>query len=205
MSKRWFFEGRLLTGKQPWVVQRTGAYLLVMTPPAILASVLVAARRRKTRGLGGVLTSAALELLAANSVAGILLVTLLPTGKEPAPPALVPFTDVHDMLRTGMPLSEILVQVGGNVLLFMPLGFFVPLALRNLDGMGRMALLAGALTVSVETAQYLLPHGRTASTGDALLNLAGAMTGYLMQSALREALPPESLKTENRKPMTDDS
>lgn len=127
--------------------------------------------------------SSLLQLLAIGSVLGILLVTLLPAGHHKGELIISPFADIRRMLVHRDAQSTL--QVVGNVLLFMPLGFFIPLAVLGLNRLGRVALVAASLSITVETLQYFLPLGRIASSDDVLLNVTGGICGFLLMRAVQ--------------------
>lgn len=79
--------------------------------------------------------------------------------------------ELHNLdLRTG------LVNVFGNVALFMPLGFLLVTALG--DGVGRAVVGGALLSATIESFQYQI--GRAADIDDVLLNAAGALLGALV-------------------------
>lgn len=65
----------------------------------------------------------------------------------------------------------------GNVLLFLPLGFFPPLIWPRMQRFWKTALLAAGIMVVIEAAQMLLLVG-TCDVDDVLLNVLGASIGY---------------------------
>src|SRR4051812_44345269 len=69
---------------------------------------------------------------------------------------LVPLRD----LRTLAP-RDVVVQVGGNLLVFAALGALLPVRWRA--GTGRVALVAALASVTVEILQYALDLGRVSS------------------------------------------
>lgn len=72
----------------------------------------------------------------------------------------------------------------GNFLLFLPLGFLLPLLWRDL-GFGRGILIAIALSVGIELIQYLSSAWgsyRAADVNDVILNVAGACPGLALMS-----------------------
>lgn len=76
-------------------------------------------------------------------------------------------------------VRESIVNLGGNVILFIPLGFFLRALFPKLNKLWR-TLLAAALTVTVvETAQLLLLVG-SCDIDDLLLNLLGTAIGYAL-------------------------
>jgi glycopeptide antibiotics resistance protein len=75
----------------------------------------------------------------------------------------------------------------GNVLLFLPLGFLLPLIATQLRAGGTM-LVALALSLGIEVLQYAssaLGSYRSADINDVILNTAGALVGLALVSVLR--------------------
>lgn len=70
--------------------------------------------------------------------------------------------------------SALVVEVGGNLLALAALGFFLPVRLRAMGAIPRVAAVAAAVSVLVETAQFVLDLGRVSAVDDVLLNTAGA-------------------------------
>ncbi|MCX8007138.1 MAG: VanZ family protein [Coriobacteriia bacterium] len=64
----------------------------------------------------------------------------------------------------------------GNVLLFAPLGFLVPLMRARHTGLRHVLALGLVVSITIESAQYFL--GRSADIDDVLLNAVGVMIGY---------------------------
>ena len=81
--------------------------------------------------------------------------------------SLVPLRD----LLTLAP-GDLVVQVGGNLLVFAAAGFLLPV--RWPVGIGTVLLLAAGASAVVETLQYALDLGRVSSVDDVLLNALGA-------------------------------
>jgi hypothetical protein len=80
--------------------------------------------------------------------------------------SLVPFVD---LVSTGPS------QIIGNLLVLAALGFCAPLRFGPLASLSRIAALAAACSVLIETAQFVLRLDRVTSIDDVLLNTAGAM------------------------------
>ena len=89
----------------------------------------------------------------------------------------VPFVD---MIRG--PVDTIL-----NVLLFVPLGVFLPLLYGKFDGLGKVALAGLLISLSVELAQ-MFGSGAT-DINDLITNTAGACLGYGVFRLLRVVIP----------------
>jgi len=78
-------------------------------------------------------------------------------------------------------------NAGGNVALFFPLGFLLPLIVRDLR-FRRAMLIAIALSISIEVLQYFSRAWgsyRTADVNDVILNTVGAFLGLAVITLLR--------------------
>lgn len=113
-------------------------------------------------------------------------VTSLETAFERA--NFIPFYSVYYyLISVQEPLEVGLVNVFGNILLFIPFGFLLPLAFRRFSRL-RSALLVMALTsLLFEVIQMLMAIGHF-DIDDVLLNAIGGVIGYgfFRLSALRE-------------------
>ena len=77
-------------------------------------------------------------------------------------------------------------DLAGNVVLYLPLGFFLSLAARRLGFAGRIALAAAsgtALSIAIEIGQ-LWTSGRQSALSDVIANAAGAWLGGVAGAAL---------------------
>jgi glycopeptide antibiotics resistance protein len=124
----------------------------------------------------------------------ILLLTTWMSGKSYSKVDPIPFEDLRHLERRleRRPVSThvvavVLVPVVANVLLFVPFGFLLFLALYTLDRATLqtylLTVLAGfTLTCCIEAWQYFLPS-RVADVNDVIWNttgtLAGAVLGHL--------------------------
>jgi glycopeptide antibiotics resistance protein len=81
--------------------------------------------------------------------------------------SLVPLRD----LLTLAP-GDLVVQIGGNLLVFAAAGFLLPV--RWPVGIGTVLVVAGGASTVVETLQYVLDLGRVSSVDDVLVNAIGA-------------------------------
>ena len=77
---------------------------------------------------------------------------------------------------------SLLINILGNIVMFMPFGFFFPLLWRI---SGKKAVAAGFLiSLSIELIQLMLP--RSTDIDDLILNTAGAALGLLIYSVLHK-------------------
>lgn len=87
---------------------------------------------------------------------------------------LTPFAVIRKQLASfGTEASR--TQLLGNLLLFVPYGFFLPLLWRRLRHPLRMALMCLLLTCFIEGTQFFIQ--RMTDVDDILLNFAGSMGG----------------------------
>ena len=120
-------------------------------------------------------------LLAAGlTVIAILLLTLWPLPEQAYEASLSP---VSCLVCGDQGLQDVLQ----NVLLLVPLGFFLGLAgIRP----GRAALAGLALSVIVETLQYFVVTGRDAAISDVITNTAGTALGAALAPHFATLLRP---------------
>jgi glycopeptide antibiotics resistance protein len=75
----------------------------------------------------------------------------------------------------------------GNLALLLPLGLLGPIALPTLGRWWRIALVALLYSVAIELIQLAVPD-RSADIDDVLVNVAGALIGYLVFASVRATL-----------------
>ena len=102
---------------------------------------------------------------------------------------LIPFktisTLISRLLNSSLNLSIVLENILGNLILFAPFGFFIPMLFSNkINKLKSFTLLMLISIVLVEVLQYLLRVGQ-ADIYDVILNLSGAvLVYYLMQTKI---------------------
>jgi len=79
----------------------------------------------------------------------------------------------------------------GNLFLLLPLGLLGPIALPALDRWWRIALVALLYSAAIELIQRLVP-ARSADIDDVIVNVAGALLGYMAFVIARAALRPRA-------------
>ncbi len=95
----------------------------------------------------------------------------------------IPFGSILD-IASSQPFSIALRQIGGNIVLFMPLGFLVPLIWK---GIKWSAVLEIGLLCSfaIEAIQFTLSYAlgytyKITDVDDLILNASGTMMGYIL-------------------------
>jgi glycopeptide antibiotics resistance protein len=107
---------------------------------------------------------------------GVLVgfLVLMPVGDaDTSTLDLVPGADLSDALSD----DGSLWQVIGNLLMLCPLGALLPIRVRRMRAVSRVALAAMSVSVLIEALQFVIHNGRVSSTDDVLLNTLGATIG----------------------------
>ena len=129
--------------------------------------------------------------LVVMSTLGILLVTLYPkySGTEfPRVVNLVPFVEMYDMIFHSVSISVPILNLGLNILLFVPFGFFLSwkMSIINKKLVSRIILIGFLLSLLIEVTQYFVPMDRAADIDDLILNTIGTTLGYIIWKILNE-------------------
>ncbi|WP_201760786.1 MULTISPECIES: VanZ family protein [unclassified Nonomuraea] len=140
-------------------------------PLALLASLLLFRHRTRAGHHTALRTSVADVGIVTGTTPWIWMILTPSTGQTGF--SLVPFTDLADLTRA--PWQAVLVQVGGNLLVFAALGALLPVRSRAMSSTTRVAAVAAGFSVLVEVLQYALRLGRFSSVDDVILNTTGAV------------------------------
>lgn len=95
-------------------------------------------------------------------------------------PQLVPIWNMVVNLRDGDRVLATLAGAAGNVVLFMPLGFLLPMLAPWFDRFWRTVATGFVLSSLIELSQVAFPGVRRADVNDVLMNTLGAAAGYLV-------------------------
>lgn len=79
-------------------------------------------------------------------------------------------------------MQQFVVEKIPNILLFIPLGFFLPAVFKSQRKLYHTTLICFIITFSVECFQYFI--GRSADVVDIITNLSGAVFGYMVFATL---------------------
>lgn len=166
-----------------------GAYLLLAALLSALAWPMLTRRHRdKGAGWRSAMITSSPDVMAVSSVLMVLSLTLQPRywggGRSVQ---LTPLADITGVIASGYSAQWATVQLLGNVLIFIPIGFLLPWRFEVFDGFGRILPFAAALATFIELFQFIVPLGRTVSVDDAILNVAGAVLGYAILRLIARA------------------
>lgn len=112
------------------------------------------------------------------SVAVILVATLSrrdPLGVE-LDLKLIPFEDLWSALAGDRSARAAVAEMVANIVLFIPFGLAMRLRFPSL-GPGRVAAIAFALSLTIETLQLVAATGRVANVTDVMMNTLGGLIG----------------------------
>lgn len=91
---------------------------------------------------------------------------------------LMPFREI---LRYDVGTKTFYKQVFGNILLFIPLGYFAT-SYCKIKGLGTITLVSLLSSLTIEVTQHYI--GRTFDIDDIILNVVGGIVGFLIYTAL---------------------
>lgn len=94
---------------------------------------------------------------------------------------LVPFAWLEDLREWGGKL--ILKNLFLNILMFVPLGFFLPVVYNRLTRLWKTTACCFSFSFFVEFFQYFI--GRSADIDDLIVNTVGGIIGYCIFAILR--------------------
>jgi len=123
---------------------------------------------------------------ATGYAAALALVTLAPVRlrsdfaryRNNWKPQLVPVWNLVVNLRDGDRVMATLAGAAGNVALFLPFGFLLPLLAPRMDRWWRTVGAGFALSLAIELTQLAFPGLRRPDVNDVLMNTLGAALGF---------------------------
>ena len=109
---------------------------------------------------------------------------------------LEPFRTINNYIwELGGPVHTIaLYNLLGNILLFIPFGFFIPSIWRKCHSWWKMLLIALFVPLFIETTQYFI--GRSVDIDDVILNMFAIIIGYILYMMIVFSYKMPSYKVE---------
>lgn len=83
----------------------------------------------------------------------------------------------------------------GNILIFVPFGFFLPIIFRKMDSLKRVLFTGFAISLFIEIIQFPLYRGT--DIDDLWLNTSGVLVGYLTYKTIKNILDLRSSEKSN--------
>lgn len=102
----------------------------------------------------------------------------------------IPFATIYYYL-SGQDTTGTWSNLLGNIVLFIPFGFIVPVLLPKIKHITQIFIAAFLTSLFFEMLQLLLALG-TFDIDDCILNSIGAITGFLIYSVLKNYIPTAS-------------
>lgn len=158
--------------------------LLICLPAyAILRAALALVKKRRLN----VRREIVMLLFYAAAVVVLCVTGITPASRFQVQPSqhinLVPFSTIHSMrIEEGHGFRNVV----GNVVLFVPFGFFTPLLWRR-NGFFRTMALGALFSFMIECAQVFLV--RSPDVDDLILNTCGTLAGYLVFLVFAKVFP----------------
>ncbi len=97
----------------------------------------------------------------------------------------IPFYKIYYYLSGSEPYLVGALNIVGNLLLFVPMGFFLPFLFKGIKSGKQLFFLVALMSLSVEVLQLFTTTGEF-DIDDVLLNTGGAMIGYGLFCKLRK-------------------
>lgn len=98
----------------------------------------------------------------------------------------VPLRTIRSYFARGFS-SQFIINIIANVLMFSPMGFFLPLLWQRYRKWWKLLLIGTVFSVGIETVQLFV--GRSVDVDDVILNVAGVMLGYAACHVLAGIMP----------------
>jgi glycopeptide antibiotics resistance protein len=96
----------------------------------------------------------------------------------------IPFLDLYNMIN--MKLHTVPIrQIGGNLILLLPLGYFLPVIFKRISNFKKVLLICFICSLGIELMQYCISSilgftYKISDINDVILNTTGAILGYLI-------------------------
>jgi glycopeptide antibiotics resistance protein len=132
------------------------------------------------------------------SILFIISLTIFPLKFEDSSAGgyiIIPFYSIYYYFRYLDPF-EIAMNIVGNILLFMPLGFSISLKFKKINTIWKAGMIGLFISFAIECIQLTMPY-RWFEVDDMILNTLGTMLGYMCCSITKIIKDFISNKVEN--------
>jgi glycopeptide antibiotics resistance protein len=99
---------------------------------------------------------------------------------------LIPFRSIYRIAVYSPDMIAPIRILVGNIVMFIPLGFLLPVLFRKLRIVGLVTLIGFVISLFIESSQFLFTH-RVANIDDLILNTLGAFLGSLIAIGILKA------------------
>jgi len=101
---------------------------------------------------------------------------------------IIPFHTIKDLLSNHS-LGKFIVNNIGNIILFIPFGFLLPIKFKNVNRMAKSVFVGMAFSIVIEIIQLWMPN-RWTDIDDVILNTLGTGIGYSLFRWLEKVYKP---------------
>lgn len=98
----------------------------------------------------------------------------------------IPFAGIIEMIKGGVTFY-LIINILGNIIMFMPIGFLEPILFSKLNNLKSTAILGFCISLFIEFTQLFLI--RATDIDDLILNTFGTILGYLVFGYLKKSIP----------------
>ncbi|WFD09396.1 VanZ family protein [Tepidibacter hydrothermalis] len=95
----------------------------------------------------------------------------------------IPFKTIIEYMFFSPNLKATVVNIAGNILAFVPMGFLVPAAFNRINKYKDISIVVLIATISIEITQFIIGVG-TCDIDDVILNWIGGIIGFYMYKVL---------------------
>lgn len=141
-------------------------------------------RPRRVRSLGARLLRAVVGTVALFGLA-VCAAVIVKLTLTPSPASVgIAHTNLHPGTSIRLYLDQpsvrqVLLQIGGNILIGVPFGLLLPVITPRARGLLRVVLICSFVVLVLELAQHFFVEGRSFDIDDVILAAIGAAIGYL--------------------------
>ncbi len=98
---------------------------------------------------------------------------------------LIPFKSIIEFILDPADARAFWVNIVGNIVSFLPMGFFLPLVISRLNKIVRTTAVVLFISTIIEINQYIFKVG-VFDVDDIILNTLGGLIGFLIYRVIRE-------------------
>lgn len=95
----------------------------------------------------------------------------------------IPFKTIVEYMFFSSSLNATVLNIVGNILAFVPMGFLVPIVFSKINRFKCIAILVLISTISIEIIQFIIGVG-TCDIDDVILNWLGGVIGFQIYKIL---------------------
>lgn len=119
-----------------------------------------------------------------TEVISVLAITMSPTYVVQERSTYVPLDDIFGVISHGTGIEVMATNIAGNILMFVPFGFFLSAGSPHAKQRVRVLIFSIAFSVAIELTQKFFIAGRAFDVNDIIFNSLGSLLGCALWSAI---------------------